>query len=193
MTGDLMQAPIRAVVIVMAVMVALWVAVGSVRWAKRHSTSSQLLAGAMILVLGVGVPIVSLHSKASKKPERTRVRMARNPAIHPLPDPVLAGSSAAPPHARRPPLVGTACPSKSPTALSRVRLVEMAGSGARGVWLHKSAVIRTYRRSSTDSMYRGARCSYTSGRPVPGLSPSPVFRRSRGRNPECRTGCTAMS
>jgi len=54
-----MQAPIRAAVIVLAATVALWAAVGSVRWAKGHSTRSQLLASAMILVLGIGAPVVN--------------------------------------------------------------------------------------------------------------------------------------
>jgi ABC-type amino acid transport system permease subunit len=54
-----MRALIRAVVIVLVVAVMLWAAVGSVRWAKRQSTGTQLLASAMILVLGIGVPIVN--------------------------------------------------------------------------------------------------------------------------------------
>jgi hypothetical protein len=58
MTSDLMRAPIRAVVIVLVVTVALLAAVGSIRWAKRQSTGAQLLASAMILVLGIGAPIV---------------------------------------------------------------------------------------------------------------------------------------
>jgi ABC-type amino acid transport system permease subunit len=54
-----MRLPIRAIAIVLAVMVTLMVAIGSVRWAKRNSTGAQLLASAMILVLGIGVPIVN--------------------------------------------------------------------------------------------------------------------------------------
>jgi ABC-type amino acid transport system permease subunit len=54
-----MRAPIRAIAIVLVVTVALLAAVGSIRWAKRHSTGAQLLASAMILVLGIGVPIVN--------------------------------------------------------------------------------------------------------------------------------------
>jgi hypothetical protein len=54
-----MRAPIRAVVIVLVITVALLAAIGSIRWAKRHSTGAQLLASAMILVLGIGVPIVN--------------------------------------------------------------------------------------------------------------------------------------
>ena len=57
--GDFMRVPIRVVAIVLVVTVALLAAVGSIRWAKRHSTGAQLLAGAMILVLGIGVPIVN--------------------------------------------------------------------------------------------------------------------------------------
>jgi hypothetical protein len=37
---------------------ALFAAVGSVRWAKRQSTGAQLLASAMLLVLGVSAPVV---------------------------------------------------------------------------------------------------------------------------------------
>ena len=59
MTGDLMRDPIRAIVIVLVVTVALLAAVGSIRWAKGHSTGAQFLASAMILVLGMGVPIVN--------------------------------------------------------------------------------------------------------------------------------------
>jgi ABC-type amino acid transport system permease subunit len=54
-----MRVPIRAIAIVLAVIVTLFVAVGSVRWAKRYSTGAQLLASAMILVLGIGGPIVN--------------------------------------------------------------------------------------------------------------------------------------
>ena len=54
-----MRVPIRAIAIVLAVMVALLVSVGSTRWAKRHSTGAQLLAGAMLLVLGLTAPIVN--------------------------------------------------------------------------------------------------------------------------------------
>jgi ABC-type amino acid transport system permease subunit len=54
-----MRVPIRAIAIVFAVIVTLFVAVGSVRWAKRSSTGAQLLASAMILVLGIGGPIVN--------------------------------------------------------------------------------------------------------------------------------------
>jgi hypothetical protein len=49
---------IRAVIIVIAIVVTLLAAVGSVRWAKRQSTGAQVLASAMLLVLGVGAPIV---------------------------------------------------------------------------------------------------------------------------------------
>jgi hypothetical protein len=54
-----MRVSIRALAIVLAVVLTLFVAIGSVRWAKRHSTGAQLLASAMILVLGIGVPIVN--------------------------------------------------------------------------------------------------------------------------------------
>ena len=54
-----MRAPIRVVVIVLVVTVALLAAMGSIRWAKRHSTGAQLLASAMILVLGISAPVVN--------------------------------------------------------------------------------------------------------------------------------------
>jgi hypothetical protein len=54
-----MRALIRAAGIVLVVAVVLGGAVGSVRWAKRQSTGTQLLASGMILVLGIGVPIVN--------------------------------------------------------------------------------------------------------------------------------------
>ena len=53
-----MRVPIRAVAIVMVVVVALLAGVGSIRWAKRNSTGAQVLASAMLLVLGMGAPIV---------------------------------------------------------------------------------------------------------------------------------------
>lgn len=53
-----MRTPIRAVVIVLMVMASLWGAVGSIRWAKRHPTGAELLASAMILVLGIAGPVV---------------------------------------------------------------------------------------------------------------------------------------
>jgi hypothetical protein len=37
----------------------LVVSTGAVRWAKLHSTGAQILAGAMILVLGIGVPVIN--------------------------------------------------------------------------------------------------------------------------------------
>ena len=64
-----MRTPIRAIAIVLAVMVTLFVAVGSVRWAKRHSTGAQLLASAMLLIFGIGVPIVN--------PPQQRIEEAR--------------------------------------------------------------------------------------------------------------------
>jgi|HubBroStandDraft_1064217.scaffolds.fasta_scaffold757449_2 hypothetical protein len=54
-----MRPPIRAVAVVLAITLAFLGAVGSVRWAKRSSTGAQFLASAMILVLGIGGPIVN--------------------------------------------------------------------------------------------------------------------------------------
>ena len=53
-----MRAPIRAILVCLVITAALFAAVGSVRWAKRQSTGAQLLASAMLLVLGVGAPVV---------------------------------------------------------------------------------------------------------------------------------------
>jgi hypothetical protein len=53
------RVPICAIAVVPAVMVAFRVGLGSIRWAKRHSTGAQLLASAMILVLGLTVPIIN--------------------------------------------------------------------------------------------------------------------------------------
>lgn len=54
-----MRALLRAIAIVLAIMIAVLGAVGSIRWAKRHPTGAQLLASAMIMVMGVGVPIIN--------------------------------------------------------------------------------------------------------------------------------------
>ena len=54
-----MRPLIRAAIIVLAVTAALLTAAGSIRWAKRHSTGAQLMASAMMLVLGMGGPIVN--------------------------------------------------------------------------------------------------------------------------------------
>jgi hypothetical protein len=54
-----MRAIVRATVIVLMAVACLWAAFGSVRWAKRQSTGAQLLASAMLLVLGIGAPVVN--------------------------------------------------------------------------------------------------------------------------------------
>jgi hypothetical protein len=54
-----MRAPIRAILVCLVITAVLFAAVGSVRWAKRQSTGAQLLASAMLLVLGVGAPVVN--------------------------------------------------------------------------------------------------------------------------------------
>jgi hypothetical protein len=54
-----MRAAVRAIVIVLVAVATIWAAVGSVRWAKRQSTGAQLLASAMLLVLGIGAPVVN--------------------------------------------------------------------------------------------------------------------------------------
>ena len=53
-----MRDAIRAVVILVVIAVTLWAGVGSIRWAKRNSTGAQVLASAMLLVLGMGAPVV---------------------------------------------------------------------------------------------------------------------------------------
>ena len=40
------------------VVLLIWIAVGGARCAKRHSTGSQLVAGSMLLVLGISMAIV---------------------------------------------------------------------------------------------------------------------------------------
>ena len=57
--GAPVRALLRAIAIVLAVIVTVLGAVGSVRWAKRHPTGGQLLASAMIMVMGIGVPIIN--------------------------------------------------------------------------------------------------------------------------------------
>jgi hypothetical protein len=54
-----MRAALRAFVIVVVAAATIWAAVGSVRWAKRQSTGAQLLASAMLLVLGISAPVVN--------------------------------------------------------------------------------------------------------------------------------------
>jgi hypothetical protein len=54
-----MRAPIRAILICWVVTATVFAAVGSVRWAKRQSTGVQLLASAMLLVLGAAGPVVN--------------------------------------------------------------------------------------------------------------------------------------
>jgi len=50
----------RPIIAVVAATILICAAVGSVRWAKGHSAGSQLLASALILVLGIaGPPIVN--------------------------------------------------------------------------------------------------------------------------------------
>ena len=52
-----MQTVVRAIATLAIVGLVIWTAVVGVRWAKRHSTGAQLLAGAMLLVLGFAAPI----------------------------------------------------------------------------------------------------------------------------------------
>jgi ABC-type amino acid transport system permease subunit len=54
-----MHPVVRSIAIVLACILVVSGAVGAVRWAKRHSTGAQILAGAMILVLGIGVPVIN--------------------------------------------------------------------------------------------------------------------------------------
>jgi ABC-type amino acid transport system permease subunit len=48
-----------SIAIVLACIVVLSAAMGAIRWAKRYSTGAQVLASAMILVLGMGVPVIN--------------------------------------------------------------------------------------------------------------------------------------
>jgi ABC-type amino acid transport system permease subunit len=54
-----MRDALRPIVIVLACILVVSAAVGAVRWAKRHSTGAQVLASAMLLVLGIGVPVIN--------------------------------------------------------------------------------------------------------------------------------------
>lgn len=58
MLAHITQAAVRAIATVAAVVLMIWFAVGCVRWAKRHSTGSRMLANAMLLVVSIGMPIV---------------------------------------------------------------------------------------------------------------------------------------
>jgi hypothetical protein len=51
-------AVVRAIATLAVAVLMIWFAVGCVRWAKRHSTASQFLAGAMLFVVSFGMPIV---------------------------------------------------------------------------------------------------------------------------------------
>jgi uncharacterized membrane protein YoaK (UPF0700 family) len=57
MSAHLIQAVVRATATVVMVVVMIWAAAVCVRWAKRHSTGAQFLAGAMLLILGITTPI----------------------------------------------------------------------------------------------------------------------------------------
>lgn len=52
-----MQAALHTIATVVMGMTLIWAAVASVRWAKRHSTGAEFLAGALLLVLGFAAPI----------------------------------------------------------------------------------------------------------------------------------------
>ena len=54
-----MNPVVRATAIVLACILVLSAAVGAVRWAKRNSTGAQVVASAMLLVLGIGVPVIN--------------------------------------------------------------------------------------------------------------------------------------
>ena len=54
----MMQAVVHAIATVLVIALVISAAVGSVRWVKRHSTGAQLLASAMLLILGISMPII---------------------------------------------------------------------------------------------------------------------------------------
>lgn len=58
--------PLPAVVAVILIVCA---GVGGVRWARQHSTGAQMMASAMLLVLGLTVPVV--------EPPQQRIEEAR--------------------------------------------------------------------------------------------------------------------
>ena len=53
-----MSGAIRPIATIFAVTVILLAGVGSVRWAKRHATGAQLVASALMLVLGMVGPAI---------------------------------------------------------------------------------------------------------------------------------------
>jgi hypothetical protein len=53
-----MQAVVHALATFSTVVVTICAAAASVRWAKRHSAGSQVMAGAMLLILGISMPVV---------------------------------------------------------------------------------------------------------------------------------------
>jgi hypothetical protein len=53
-----MHAPIGPLPFVLAVLVIGLAGVGGVRWAKRHSTGAQIAASALLLLLGLTMPII---------------------------------------------------------------------------------------------------------------------------------------
>ena len=55
--------------VLVAVIVIVCAGVGGVRWARQHSTGAQVMASAMLLVLGLTVPIL--------EPPQQRIEEAR--------------------------------------------------------------------------------------------------------------------
>jgi hypothetical protein len=53
-----MRDTIRGVVIFVVILSTLWAGAACMRWAKRGSSGTQLMASAMLLVLGMGAPVV---------------------------------------------------------------------------------------------------------------------------------------
>jgi len=55
-----MSPPIRAVSVALVVVASLFLAIGSIQWAKRHATGAQIVASALTLVLGISQPIAKI-------------------------------------------------------------------------------------------------------------------------------------
>ena len=78
-----MRAVIRALATVLVITVTLWAAVGSIRWAKRHSTGSQLLASAMMLALALGMPVVKPPQQGMEEAREDKGKKGSEPGDPP--------------------------------------------------------------------------------------------------------------
>jgi ABC-type amino acid transport system permease subunit len=78
-----MNHAVRSIAIVLACILVMSAAVGAVRWAKRHSTGAQILAGAMILVLGIGIPVINPPQQGIDEAREDKVTKGAEPGDPP--------------------------------------------------------------------------------------------------------------